>query len=176
MASPSSRTLSTRAKVDGQPLEPNSINEGEGRSRRRRRWTASPSGRTVSTRAKVEVAVAEVDASPSGRTLLMRAKSEVIVEAETMSTGQDSFARRCWSPGPPIAPLVRSLWWRQHGSDEAHFKRRSEFNMATQAQSQRNCSDTPRTQKGVSPNLYSFAQQVHPAFSVVHGRTLIYWK
>jgi len=42
-------------------------------------------------------------------------KSEVVVEAETTSTGQDLFARRCCSPGPPIAPLwpgfvVEATW------------------------------------------------------------------
>ena len=118
------KSKSRLSKADGEPLEPNSVDEGE-----------------------AEVAVAEVEGEPLGSSSADEGEGEVAVEAEMTSTRQGSFARRCWSPGPPMAPLVRSSWWRQYGSDEVHFKRRSEFNMVTQARSQQNSSDTSRTQK-----------------------------
>ena len=70
MTSPSSRTLSTRAKpkssspkVDGEPLELNSVNEGEGEP-------------------------LESNSVDEGE-----AEVVIVVEAKMMSTGQDLFAR-----------------------------------------------------------------------------------
>ena len=65
------------AEVEGEPLEPNSVVEGE-----------------------AEVAVAEVEGEPLEANSVDEGEAEVAVEVKTMSTGQDSFARRCWSPGP----------------------------------------------------------------------------
>ena len=80
--------------MDGEPLKPNSVDEGEGRSHRRRRWTASPLSRTLSMREKVEIVITEVEGEPLEPNSIDEGEAEVISEAEMMSTGQDLFIRR----------------------------------------------------------------------------------
>ena len=67
--------------MNGEPLEANSVNEGEGQScrRRLRRWTASPSSRTLSTRANVEVVIAEVEGEPIESNYVDEDEAEVVV-------------------------------------------------------------------------------------------------
>ena len=88
------------AEVESEPLGSSSTDAGEGRSRRSPKADGEPLEPNSIGEGETEVAVAEVDGEPLELKSVVEGETEVAIEAETTSTRQDLFTRRCWSPAP----------------------------------------------------------------------------